>query len=707
MMPDPDNRISSSLSWTAGFVTILSVYGCGEPPARQEEPPPEAPPAWGYTETGDLQELSEHGFLRVAAQRRPDEGYLPRTAVTRPRLRELAEELAADLNLDLLVVSVESEAEALEYLLDGRVDITLGRRRRGEAQAPPGTAFTLPAAVASGQVVTRMDDELADPTGLEGRRVAVRSASSFLPDVLSLLGTTDFTVDTVPEAVHPEEMLHGVALGRYDVAVAESDVVTAASAYRNDLRIAFSLPEVVQHAALVRSSATELRSATDEFLVRIIAEGGEVRRYREDLDGLSERGVLRVITVNGPSTYFLWRGNLVGFDYEFVKQFATEQELRVRMVVASTMDQVLPWLAEGRGDLVAVGLGPEAVSAISGLSRTSVVHDVRPVVLAQADDAPISEASDLAGRSVVMRASSPYLTAVDALRDSVSFSLESLTTPISTSRLVDGVADGTYDLTILPSQLADLELASRDDVVSALRVEEAEGLAWVVRDDQPQLLGALDEYLAHESQRFLYNVLVRKYFRRDTRIITEEAYDPAADGLSPFDEIAQKYSAQYEFDWRAITAQMYVESRFDPEAVSSFGATGLMQVMPATALEVGLTRLTDPDEGLHAGVKYMEWVRARFEQEEMDLPDRLAFALASYNAGYGHVSDARQVAELMGLDRNRWFENVELAMLRLSDPEVYRTLPHGYSRGSEPVNYVRKITDLAALYFRVTEEQGR
>ncbi len=132
-----------------------------------------------------------------------------------------------------------------------------------------------------------------------------------------------------------------------------------------------------------------------------------------------------------------------------------------------------------------------------------------------------------------------------------------------------------------------------------------------------------------------------------------------------------------------------------------------MQVMPATALEVGLTRLTDPDEGLHAGVKYMEWVRARFEQEEMDLPDRLAFALASYNAGYGHVLDARQVAERMGLDRNRWFENVEVAMLRLSDPEVYRTVPHGYSRGSEPVNYVRKITDLATLYFRVTEAEGR
>jgi membrane-bound lytic murein transglycosylase F len=618
----------------------------------------------------------------------------------------LAEELAADLGLEMQIVWVDSEAEALAYVLDGRSDITLGRPARGSTEAPDGAAFTLPASIASGHIVTRTDDELAEPTGLAGRRVAVPASSPFLPDLLSLLEIADFVVDTVPETVHPEEMIHRIAMGRYDVGVVESDVVEAAFAYRDDLRIAFSLPNEVRHAALVRSTATELRRAADQFLVRVIAEGGAIRRYQEDLEELKDRGVLRVITVNGPSTYFLWRGDVVGFDYEFVKKFATEQKLRVRVVVASTMDQVLPWLAEGRGDLVAVGLGPEAASVVEGLSRTSVVHDVAPVVLARAGEGPITQASDLAGRSVVMRASSPYITVVDGFRDSVSFSLESVTAPISTSGLVDGVANGEYDLTVLPSHLADLELAGRDDVVSALRVENAGGLAWVVRDDQPQLLAALDDFLVREVGGLFYNVLLRKYFRRDTRIIVEDAYDPAADGLSPFDDIAQKYSAQYEFDWRAITAQMYVESRFDPEAVSSFGATGLMQVMPATAAEVGLTRLTDPDEGLHAGVKYMDWVRARFEEEEIALTDRLAFALAAYNAGYGHVSDARQVAERMGLDRNRWFENVELAMLRLSDPAVYRTVPRGYARGSEPVNYVRKITELGALYLRVTEAEG-
>ena len=686
----------------------LAFTGCGESPAPEpERPAPEPAPPWGYTETGDLSALREHGLLRVSAVLRPADGHLPRNTATRPRLMELAEELASDLNLELRIVWVESESDALTYLRDGRADITLGRRRRGQAEAPPGTTFTVPAAVVSGRVVTRLDDELADASGLAGRRVAMRASSPFLPDVLSMVETVDFVVDTVPETVHPEEILHGVATGRYDVALAESDVVAAASAYRDDLRVAFSLPDQVQLTALVRSSAEELRRATDDFLIRVIAEGGEVRRYAEDLGALQERGVLRVITVNGPSTYFLWRAHLVGFDYELVKKFADEQGLRVRMVVASTVDQVLPWLAEGRGDVVAMGLGPAAVGMESGLTRTSIVHDVKPVVVARADGPPVANVSALAGRSVLMRASSPYLTVVEGLRDSIAFTLHTESAPISTGRLVDGVASGEYDLTILPSHLAELELAGRDDVVAALTVEEAEGLAWVVRDDQQELLAALDQFLQREFRALFYNLLVRKYFRRDTRIVVEEAYDPGSIRLSPYDEIARTYSTRYEFDWRAITAQMYVESRFDPDAVSSFGATGLMQVMPRTAAELGIVDLTDPDEGLHAGVKYMDWVRDRFENDDMELADRLAFALASYNAGYGHVSDARVVAERMGLDRNRWFENVELAMLRLMDPEVYRTVRHGYSRGSEPVDYVRKIMDLATLYFRVTEEVGR
>ena len=86
------------------------------------------------------------------------------------------------------------------------------------------------------------------------------------------------------------------------------------------------------------------------------------------------------------------------------------------------------------------------------------------------------------------------------------------------------------------------------------------------------------------------------------------------------------------------------------------------------------------------------------------MDDRLAFSFAAYNAGFGHLRDARMVAERQGLDPDRWFDNVERAMLSLSDPDVYRNTRHGFVHGQEPVRYVRRINDLGLMYFRLVPQ---
>ena len=182
------------------------------------------------------------------------------------------------------------------------------------------------------------------------------------------------------------------------------------------------------------------------------------------------------------------------------------------------------------------------------------------------------------------------------------------------------------------------------------------------------------------------------------RIVVQPDVGP--DGaLSQRDELSR--SEIGDMDWRLFTAQMFVESHFDPTARSAMGAYGLMQMMPRTAEQMGVSDLDDPTEQIRAGAQYLRWLDARFSAK-LELIDRYAFTLASYNAGFGHVQDARRVAERMGLDPDRWFDNVEVAMLTLSDPDVYRTVPHGYVRGAEPVKYVRRITELGEMYVRMT-----
>jgi membrane-bound lytic murein transglycosylase F len=119
--------------------------------------------------------------------------------------------------------------------------------------------------------------------------------------------------------------------------------------------------------------------------------------------------------------------------------------------------------------------------------------------------------------------------------------------------------------------------------------------------------------------------------------------------------------------------------------------------MPATGRSLGFRHLEDPEEGTHAGVMYMQWLVGRFEPE-IPFKHRLRFALASYNAGLGHVQDARRIAKEKGWNPNKWFGHVEKAMLLLERPEYYRRARHGYCRGSEPVKYVSEIQNRYASY---------
>jgi membrane-bound lytic murein transglycosylase F len=155
-----------------------------------------------------------------------------------------------------------------------------------------------------------------------------------------------------------------------------------------------------------------------------------------------------------------------------------------------------------------------------------------------------------------------------------------------------------------------------------------------------------------------------------------------------------------------VVAQMYQESRFDPRAKSWAGARGLMQVLPRTARELGIRDLEDPRSGITAGLLYLDWVWERFPSY-LDPAERTWFTLAGYNAGHGHVRDARRLARQLGLDPNQWFDNVEIAMLKLSQAEYARQARHGFVRGREPVEYVRGIRERYRAYVDLLESAGR
>ncbi len=249
-------------------------------------------------------------------------------------------------------------------------------------------------------------------------------------------------------------------------------------------------------------------------------------------------------------------------------------------------------------------------------------------------------------------------------------------------------------------QVLDIELVKSVDVRSAFTLEQEVSHALAVRAGNPLLKTELDEFIKRIYKGEFYNVLYLKYFKNKGSVLKlskGRIVDTQEGQISPYDKLVQKYAEQYGFDWRLISAQMFQESRFDPKANSGSGARGLMQLMPRTAHSLGFKNIDVPEDGIQAGIKYMDWLGDRFSKE-LPVAERLWFSLAAYNAGIGHVHDARRLADQIGLNPDRWFENTESAMLLLSNKKYSSKARYGFVNGKEPVNYVRDIKQRFEAY---------
>ncbi len=567
-------------------------------------------------------------------------------------------------------------------------------------------AFTEPIHTMREQLLVRTGDKIESPSDLEGREIAVREGTSFWDLIQGVRKQyPGIQVLLVPENTSQDALYQGVHDGSYDMAAVDLFAFQREEQNWNDLKL---VPELFEDDVIawgLHPESKELR----ENLNRFIRKAELARRpqfvYKDDLSGIKKRKVLRVLTRNNAVTYFIWRGRLMGFEYELMRRFARQQDLQLEMILAPSREHLIPMLLWGAGDLVSASLTITNQRRTYGIEFSKPYNEVTEVVVARADDTDLNHVTQLDGRTIWVRRSSSYWTTLERLRvkGHIRFILKAAPESMETEEIIDKVASGEYDLTVSDSHILDVALTWRDDVRAAFNIKENVHHGWAVRKENKELLAALNAFLDKEYRQTFYNVTHKKYFKSPRRI--QQLVKHRADGgnggrLSPYDDLVKKYSEMYGFDWPLIVALMYHESRFKKDAVSWAGARGVMQVLPVTAQRFGIKDLEDPEKGIIAGMKMLDWL---YDQFELELPvqERTWFTLASYNAGLGHVYDARELAKKLDLDPNRWSDNVEVAMLKLAKPEYYRDATYGYVRGLEPVLYVRNIRKLYAAYIEL------
>jgi membrane-bound lytic murein transglycosylase F len=650
--------------------------------------------------TGDLPELRSKNLLRVIVRPEPVL-FLPQNSYPVALDRTIAEELAAELGMELSFIVARNYSRMVDKLLSGEGDVIAANMAASESWQKR-IAFSTPYHHADELLITsyglNMPETVED---LEGKEVCVRRSSSYFETLTQLKETVaGLVVREMPEFLDTEELIYRVAKGECFATVAYSTYWEAVGDRYETLGAPLILSKTRPIALAVRPESKILKRKLNEFLISRALTGHRQMLYTDDLDGIKNRRVLRMITRNNAMTYYIYRGTQVGFEYELLKRYADENRMRLEIVIPPRNEDLIEWLKEGRGDVIAAAMTitddrARKMAFTVPYNHVDEVLVTRDGEIDNIDDSDeIKGPADLKGKTVHVRKDTSYYQTLKELKDTVE-GLEIATVPAGTEteEILRAVAEGEYDITVSDSNILEVVQTYGRGLRGAFALKDVE-IAWGVRKENRVLLASLDAYLKREYGGLFLNVLKKKYFRDKKTVvhanIDAEFRSDVSGRISPYDDLAKKYAEEYGLDWRLVAAQMYQESRFNPKSVSWAGARGLMQLMPGTARDLGVKRLWRPEDSIRGGTMYMDQLIKRFDPE-MPLEERIRFALASYNVGYHHVTDARMLAAQMDLDPDIWFDNVEKAMLLLQQPKFFSKVRHGYCRGTEPVRYVRDI----------------
>jgi len=427
-----------------------------------------------------------------------------------------------------------------------------------------------------------------------------------------------------------------------------------------------------------------------------------------DLPDIQREGILRLITCPGPTRCMIFRGEDTGFEVELARAFAGNLNLRLEVVLPGPGEDPLTLLAEGAGDLVAGGRPAVNSWKRYGAWSYNYAH-TRGVVAVQADPAGAPTITSLDGVTVHVPAWSPLLPALRRLRDGGTDLLlvkepPDVTEELLLLRLARGEipAVATTDLSLRAAR------AVTGRVTVGAVLTDIMPVGWLLRANAPQLRDAVDRFLRRHYRMGVegprrsqsLGTLMARYFEdpAQVRYYRQASLRPDRCGrISPWDDIIRRECLGTELDWLLVAALIQQESHFDPTARSDAGAVGLMQVLPRFA-DADTTALLDPEVNIREGVRQLTSLYRGYAY--LDSTDRLAFTIATYHAGRGHMNDARRLAMDLGLDPNRWEGNVVVGLRRKRDRASYRSTRYGYYRGDETVRYTETILYRWRLYRR-------
>ena len=416
-----------------------------------------------------------------------------------------------------------------------------------------------------------------------------------------------------------------------------------------------------------------------------------------DKDGILTRGTLRVAVDNNSSSFYIYRGRRMGYEYELLLDLGKELGVQVEFVVASDIDEAFTKLEEGRVDLIAMNV-QQNDERESFVIFTEAIGSMSTVLVGRKK---LTSWDTLGMDTVVVRKGAVYKSQLEQIKDSLSLDFTILEVQDHEETLLDRVYEQELRWTVAEKNVAQTNATYYDELQLGLEVSKEEPVTWALRSTSPNLLQAVNSWLVEKKKVFIPRTYARYFLNSKNQYErTTNAYSSlGGNRISVYDEIIQAQAQSLGWDWRLLAALVYKESRFDTTALSYAGAQGLLQLMPVTVERFGVTNPNDPVESLKGGVKYLQYLDKFWMERVPETNERIKFILASYTIGQGHVDDAWRLTLKYRKNTQSWQEVSNFLNLK-SDPKYYRdpVVKSGYAKGHIAVKYVRDVLALFQSY---------
>ncbi|WP_420576302.1 transporter substrate-binding domain-containing protein [Ekhidna sp.] len=444
-----------------------------------------------------------------------------------------------------------------------------------------------------------------------------------------------------------------------------------------------------------------------------------------DLDKIKERGYITAIMDNSSTGLFVYKGKTMGYEYELLKMFCEEQGLQLRINITQNLGEAFNKLNTGEGDILAYNLTVTkerkkriAFTHYHNLQRQVLIQrkpdNWRQMKLHEIEAQLIRNPVELIGKEVVVRPHSSYYDRMANLSEEIGGDILIVPgeTNAETEQLIKQVAEGKIDYTVAEEDIALVNSTYYPNLDIKTPVSFSTQIAWGVRKNANKLLSELNDWIVRMRKTTDYYVIYDKYFKSSKSALrrSRSKYSTirGKGAISPYDSLIQNAAEELEWDWMLLAAQIFRESKFDENAESWAGAVGLMQVLPRTGREYGVTNLYGPVENIYAGTRHLEWIQNYWMRKIEDENERMKFVLASYNVGLGHLQDAVRLTEKYGGNVKSW-EDVSEFLLKKSRSKYFNdpVVEYGYCRGSEPVEYVDRILDIYQNYKEILQQESQ